>query len=292
MKILYRYREGTSIFQEKWDNLIILDACRYDIFEDKYRDREIIGKLSKKISKGAHTVPFLLKNFQKDYYDEFIYITANPQVNIFLNNKFFKTISVWKDHWHKKYNTVLPEVIYEYSIENLIKYPTKKQIIHFMQPHCPYIGYDLGYENFKIFQKQLLKNKVIDIKKKYRDGLFAIYSMDIFAKLELEDHWKMYEKNLDLVIEWVEKLIHKLPGTTIITADHGEAFGEYLHPLIPIRFYGHRESVRIKPLIEVPWLRIENSDKNKGKSNEITEREKIIENIKTLKGKLMEKKGR
>ncbi len=51
----------------------------------------------------------------------------------------------------------------------------------------------------------------------------------------------------------VSKLIKELDGTTIITADHGEAFGEQ-------GIWGHPMETHIPVLIEVPWFIV---DKNK-----------------------------
>lgn len=50
--------KGTNFFEKDWDNLIILDACRYDIFE---KINTIGGDLSYKISKGSHSEEFYQK---------------------------------------------------------------------------------------------------------------------------------------------------------------------------------------------------------------------------------------
>ena len=44
----------------------------------------------------------------------------------------------------------------------------------------------------------------------------------------------------------VERLKEQLPGRVILTADHGEAFGEY-------RLYGHGAGLRIEGLVKAPW---------------------------------------
>jgi len=283
ISFLHRRNYGFCIFNEEWDKLIILDACRYDFFKEEYEKRKMKGKLEMRISRGSHTISFLLENFKKDYYEDIVYITANPHVDIYVKNKFFKVISVWKDGWNEKYSTVLPETMYQYSIDAQLKYPEKKLIIHFMQPHCPYIGYKLNYNNYKIFHNALLKNKNIIIKNRYRDKPFALFGMDIHAMLEKKAHIKIYKKNLRLTLPYVEKLIDTLSGKIIITADHGEAFGEFIHPLIPIRFYGHKERVRIPALLNVPWLIIEEEEKDLGKREKLEEKKKIINKVKELK---------
>jgi len=60
---------------------------------------------------------------------------------------------------------------------------------------------------------------------------------------------------------YVKKLVDILPGRTVVTADHGEAFGEKIHPLIPIRVYGYPSEIRIPTLVKVPWLIISPEEK-------------------------------
>ncbi len=48
--------------KEDWDNLVILDACRHDAFEDL---NEIKGDLEKKASKASMTVEWLEKNLKE-----------------------------------------------------------------------------------------------------------------------------------------------------------------------------------------------------------------------------------
>jgi hypothetical protein len=179
--------------------------------------------------------------------------------------------------------------MYDYSIDALLKYPHKKLIIHFMQPHYPYIGYNLDFNDFKKFRQALLKSEVIDIPNLYKDKLFALFAMDIHAMLDKKAHIKIYKKNLALTLDYVEDLIDLLPGKTIITSDHGEAFGEFIHPLIPIRFYGHKENVRISSVLKVPWLVIEEKEKKFEKREELMEKKKIIDITKDLNNLLKSK---
>ncbi|MFX1378938.1 MAG: hypothetical protein ACFFA4_07565 [Promethearchaeota archaeon] len=283
VSLFYRKNKGSYIFDESWDNLIILDACRYDIFEETYRNRSMRGTLKKKKSRGSHTISFLLENFKNGKYPEIIYITANPHVDLLLKDKFYKIISVWKEGWDNKEKTVLPKTMYEYGIDAIIKYPEKKLIFHFMQPHFPYIGYKIGGGASEMLKNTVLHNQKIKLKKVCKDGLFSLYTLDLYAVLKRKDHLNIYKDNLNLVIPFIEDLINILPGKTIVTADHGESIGEFIHPLIPIRFYGHRENVRIPVLINVPWLVIEVKEKDPKRTNYLLEREKIFDSVEKLK---------
>ena len=47
--------------KEDWDNLIVLDACRYDMFKEI---NTIKGNLERGISRGSATSQFLIENFE------------------------------------------------------------------------------------------------------------------------------------------------------------------------------------------------------------------------------------
>ncbi|MFW9828928.1 MAG: hypothetical protein ACFFEY_15165 [Candidatus Thorarchaeota archaeon] len=200
ISFIYRKNNGFFLFSEKWDNLIILDACRYDTFEEQFKKNDMEGNLDKKISRGCHTISFLLENFKKSKYEDIVYITANPHVDLLIKDKFFKVISVWKDGWSEKEHTVLPETIYEYTLDAIAKFPEKKKIIHFMQPHFPYIGFKLKEDSSEIFRNAVIKGKDVKLKKNYSDKLFSWFSLDLYAMIKRKDHFKLYKKNLEIVL--------------------------------------------------------------------------------------------
>jgi hypothetical protein len=222
-----------------WDNLIILDACRYDVFKYKFEKETTFFKnykfsLEKVYSRGSSTPEFLLENFAGGRYEDVIYITANPYVYTLLpRNTFFKVIHLWRTHWDED--------------------PGKRLIIHFMQPHPPFIG-------------------------KYRKSgnLFC----SIALKEGLIEAIKAYLSNLDLVFSCIKPLIEKLDGITVVTSDHGEAWGELAPPFI-IPIYGHPRGIRIPSIREVPWLTI-----YKEKTSQAFKEMKLERSIKALKHRL------
>ena len=76
-KILIKNAE-VYIVDESWDNLIILDACRYDIFKEL---NTIDGELTSRISRGSCTTDFLNENFRKypqpSELKKIAYVTSN-----------------------------------------------------------------------------------------------------------------------------------------------------------------------------------------------------------------------
>ena len=287
--LIYRKNNGMFILDEDWDNLIILDACRYDFFKEEIEKRQIDGYLKKVISRGSHTLNFLKENFTEDYYNDIVYITANPHVDVLLKGKLYKLISVWKNGWSEKYRTVLPEIMFDYAIDAHFRFPNKKLIIHLMQPHYPYIGYKTDYFSlldnytFRALRTRVVSKSPIKTKRKYKDKLFSLYTNDIFAIVKKDSILRAYKKNLKLAMSVIEKLVKILLGKTIITSDHGDALGEFIHPLIPIRFYGHSNRIRLPILVDVPWFIVEQKNNQSHLDKELREKKQIIKAIDDLK---------
>ena len=61
-----------------------------------------------------------------------------------------------------------------------------------------------------------------------------------------------YCENVELVIEEVRSLLEALDGKTVVSADHGEMFGERHFP-IPVRDYMHPHGIDNDVLTKVPW---------------------------------------
>jgi len=257
--LIFRSNNGHYIFDEQWDNLVILDSCRYDTFKEVVEEMKLEGKLESKISRGTNTATFLLENFCDDRYDNIVYITANPYVNKLLKGKFYKIIPVWDKGWDDKLGTVHPEKVYEYTLNALRKYHDKKFIIHFLQPHIPFISYNSfsarAKESVEELRKATIENRNISVKyPKFKPFRLFDEGSEFYLKMPKDKLLQAYKENLKLAMTYVEKLLNFLPGKTVITADHGEAFGEFIHPIIPIRVYGHAFGIRISALTRVPWF--------------------------------------
>ena len=75
-------RQTNLIYNTDWDVLIILDACRYDIFHEVYKETlGNLGSLKKVISPATHTMQWLNETFNEKKFDDVIYIAGNPFIN-------------------------------------------------------------------------------------------------------------------------------------------------------------------------------------------------------------------
>jgi hypothetical protein len=251
LPILFPKNNGTYLLKERWDNLIILDACRFDTFKNQYESGGLKGRLETRISRGSETKEFLSQNFAGSMNTkDLVYVTANPWVTKNFNDKFHAVVPVWKDGWDMENNTVLPGEMYRRAIQANETYPDKRLIIHFVQPHRPFLDYarvDWWKDGAPPFRFRLVWGSVAE------NGKSLLEVMD------RQTMYRFYERNLKLVLPFVRKLLDSLKGVTVVSADHGEAFGELIHPLIPIRVYGHPGHTRIPTLVEVPWLVVESA---------------------------------
>lgn len=241
---------GVDIFSEDWDNLILLDACRYDMFKS---ESSIQGELTSRYSRGSSTVEFLQGNFSDRDLQDTVYVTANPQLYRYrneINTTLHDVINIWQeDGWDENAKTVLPETTTEYARQAAEQYPNKRLIIHYIQPHYPFITAATD------FDKNHLENPE-------DEGVFWYQIME--GKLDVPEAvlWKAYRENLEVVLPFVESLLTELKGKTVVTSDHGNMVGERAYP-IPIRIWGHPKGIYTEPLVKVPWLTVQNGEQRK-----------------------------
>lgn len=226
--------EGIDIFKEDWDNLIILDSCRYDYLAAQI---DLPGELESRISRGAMSEEFIRGNFSGKIRHGVVYVSANGwygKLKDELNAEIHKFIVAPDDVMGM---TTTPETVSELAREADDEHPNKRLIIHYMQPHQPFIG-----ETGQTFN--------------YEKG-HEIQESDNISHPEII---QAYEENLELVLDEVKTLLPGFQGKTVITSDHGELLGETQRP-IPVKTYGHPKGVHVEELIKVPWFICEFSER-------------------------------
>jgi len=228
---------GISIPGADWDTLIILDACRYDVFKEHSR---LNGSLSQMISQGSHTSEFLIKNFDDQSFPDMVYVSATPQIRAHeLENNFHAVVPVWEDGWDDSLNTVPPKEMVEATQQAHEKYPKKRIIAHFLQPHYPFIG-GLGHQ---IKHGTVTGDGVLQEERDAKSIWDRLEAGEISADLV----WNAYIENLELVLPKVETLVGTINGKIVITSDHGNIFGKW-------GVYGHPPKTYLTDLVEIPWL--------------------------------------
>lgn len=231
---------GIDIFAKDWDNLLLLDACRYDLFEEV---ADLQGELANVESKGTNTVQFLNGNLKNRELLDTVYVTANPQFHKIreqLDCEFHAVMDIWHDDWDDAVQTVRPETTASAAQRAAEEYPNKRLFVHFNQPHVPFIG----EEGAEIFNIQEIIDHPLPFWQQPMAGAWDASDGEI---------WNAYKENLLSVIPYIEDLFAKLNGKTVVTSDHGNMIGERGRP-IPIREYGHPRWSYVEELVTVPWL--------------------------------------
>jgi len=244
-----RKPDSNPVTDREWDNLIILDACRYDLFREVYQEEPLRGDLQSRTSVQSGTPGFLSETFANDKFHDIVYVTGNPYVNTDLPSDTFHAVeSVWQEGWDDELHTVHPNTMAERTVEIANRYPDKRIISHFLQPHAPFVGdIKLGQRETFAIREQAMGDE--DARTRNRTP-FELLDAGAVTRDKV---WEAYRSNLEFAWPAVERLLSELPGLTAVTSDHGNAMGERAWPF-PIRVYGHPLGVLIPALTQVPWL--------------------------------------
>jgi hypothetical protein len=233
--------DGVDIFAEDWDNLLILDACRFDVFADVAPAFDLPGTLESRTSRGSSTAEFVKANLHAEPLRDTVYVTATTMLyregslNENVDLDLYEIVDVWEDSIDHGEFGVSPESMAEQARETVDEYPDKRVVVHFIQPHIPFIG-DTWQRHFADY-----------------DG--PIWAAKRRGELDASDELlrDAYRENLELVLPHVADLLTTLEGRTVVTADHGQMIGDRSRP-VPMKDYGHPSGLYTPELVEVPWL--------------------------------------
>jgi hypothetical protein len=267
--------DGIDVLAADWDNLIVLDACRWDMFRE---ESELRGSTERVESRASCTRGWLQANFTDANLHDTVYVTANPmfeRIKDEVRCKFHDVINVWEaDGWDKELHTVRPVTTTAYAEEAAAEYPNKRLLVHYMQPHFPFL--EAPFEEDKLRPDIDADNSGFWLK--LNEGS---------ANLTATQVWNAYTENLTVTLPYVESLLTSLQGLSVVTSDHGNLLGERLWP-IPMRFWGHPAGIYSDELVEVPWHSYTNGDRKSVESEspvaiaEESDEEKIDERLRTL----------
>jgi hypothetical protein len=245
----WRGRHGTPLVERDWDNCFVLDACRYDMCVQS--DRLDDARLSAVRSLGSSSAEFIRHNFADRQLHDIVYLTANPHVTALAADTFHDVWHLYDDCWDENATTVTPEAVANETHRAAEEYPNKRLLVHFMQPHYPF----LGATGSTIEEKGILQGTVGSETESL--ARYAIWTQLQFgiADVSIDELWRAYRENLDIVLDEALPLAESLPGKTVLTADHGNIVTERLRP-VPVRWYGHPPRVNAASLTTVPWYEL------------------------------------
>jgi len=194
------------------------------------------------------------------------------------SNHISNVFDVWKSGWDDDLGTVPPDGIADafYNNQDAVE-EADRTVLHYMQPHAPYLARGKG-QKLKQIQKGIRKQEEAEESEDGGGGALASLGDTIRPKVEnklegselaqkaglwleldpadlvkngtREAAMALYEENLRIALESVADIVDELDGTVVVTADHGEAFGEE-------GVWEHHIETYIPALMEVPWLEVE-----------------------------------
>lgn len=254
-----RVRLGTNVFSEEWDALIILDACRVDALREVQDEYDFLSNVESRWSRGSTSKEWLENTFIERYREdiaETAYITSNYYAGTFDEDSrsrveypiaqhrtvgdsiatkmmpddvvsaadFDRFVTLFDKLVGENEKQLHPEKVTDCAVNIAREREYDRTIIHYMQPHHPF--FHTGSN------EPWIKNPFEYLK----DGG------------DFENVWDGYLGNLRLVLDHVEVLLENLDAEeAVITADHGELFGEW-------GLYTHGVGIPHPNLRRVPWV--------------------------------------
>lgn len=95
LRAIYSQR-GIDLSSQDWDNLLILDACRSDMFESVVGTSEF-DEYQTVRSQGSSSPNWISANFADRELGDVVYITANPWVAEEAPSSFHKIVDIWAE---------------------------------------------------------------------------------------------------------------------------------------------------------------------------------------------------
>jgi hypothetical protein len=240
---------GTSIFEREWDLLIILDACRYDLFVEfgpQHRVFERFSSVERMYSVGSQSEDWIERTFESaegSRLAQTTYISDDGHVDMMNESGLHDIVSIELTEDNSIGGVIRPEVITEEALRQFRSPGASKFIVHYTQPHAPFLHcvgkYDSTAEGSGGSQ---------NVWTGIRDGEF-----------EKDEVWRDYGRNLLLVLDHVETMIENFEGKIVVTADHGNAMGEF-------GLYGHPGREAAPSIRAVPWA-VANGSGNEERGN-------------------------
>lgn len=252
-----RIEPGTNIYERDWDALIILDACRVDAMEEVSDEYDFlpnagVGSIT---SVGCSSYEWMVKTFREEYRDEIgetAHVTANgfaepvfedgiygpsvsvpfgwPKDDVVEADAFAELEHVWRHGRDQDLGNVPPMYMTDHAIQTYRESDADRLLAHYAQPHTPLMARAAAEDRPSTPVE-------MDPWPHLRDG-----------SASYEHVRELYLDNLRYALDAVEVLLENIDAeTVVITADHGEALGEF-------RAHGHPDGLVLPTIKRVPWV--------------------------------------
>jgi hypothetical protein len=249
-----------DVTKANWDNLVVLDACRADLFEEVV-DTDQFDEYRRVRSKASNTSPWTYRTFNESYtgetYGDIVYVSANPVTSHEAPNAFYRLVEACDGAFDEETHAIPSEPVAEQALMAHEANPNKRLIVHFVQPHLPFVKTpELIFRTH--WRPEIdFKNDEDAPEKEPPRSVWEALEMGV---VDREAVWDGYKQNLAYGFENAMDLVEELPGRTVITSDHGNLLGER-GLLTPISIYAHPQDLRSPEHVKVPWAVFEGDER-------------------------------
>jgi hypothetical protein len=228
-RVNYGYRPQN----DDWDVLVVIDACRFDLFQEVVADHEIAEKLS--IIEPVYSCATMTQEWVErtlnaapdSYLKELSVVSGTGHIDAHCDtSRFGGHTLLWK-YAHETKLTVLPDLVTNEAIRAYRQHQTDRLYIHYVQPHAPFLH-------------------AIDKYDERSSGKANVWNELKLGNISRKQVWADYSKNLRVVLDHVITIIENVDGRVVITSDHGNLLGKY-------NLYGHPPWLLIPALKRVPY---------------------------------------
>ncbi|WP_327050923.1 hypothetical protein [Halomicrococcus gelatinilyticus] len=234
---------GDAVYDREWDALVVLDGCRVDLAREVADEYPFVGRVDAFESAGTRSDEWMRANFGPAHAAETartVHVTANPNSAEHLDaDRFALLEEVWRDAWDDDRGTVPARAVTARAVAAARARDPDRLVVHYMQPHFPSVpdplpGGEMSRESF---------GDRVGVWERTRRG-----------DLSLDRVWRSFRANCRYVLDDVALLLDSVDADRVVlTADHGNAFGEW-------GLWGHPDRIPIRVLREVPWIVTSASD--------------------------------
>jgi len=231
---------GDPVTERDWDLLVVLDACRADLWNEVAPEVEGFDAAPARTTVGGTSTEFLAKTFGRadaEWLAGTAYVTGNPYTDSHVDADAFACLDeVWRYAWDDEIGTIPARPVTDRAIAagRELGDGVDRTVVHYMQPHFPCVPDADGGEGIAL--------------DRFGAEPISVWEELRFGERDPDEVWARYRENLRYVLAEVALLLENFDAERVaITADHGNAVGEkYL--------YGHVERVALPALREVPWF--------------------------------------
>lgn len=234
---------GDNVYDQDWDVLILLDACRVDALQYVTDEYDWLSDPGSRRSVAGRSDDWMDRTFNTGEEDvaSTIYVTGNPFADDCLSeNQFRDLVRVYRSGWDESIDAMPARPITDHAVRAGREFDLSesRMVVHYMQPHFPSIPAVRGDESMQSFG---------------RGGLWTRYQQVRSGEISIFDVVESYLANLRYVLEEVALLKENLEvDTVVVSADHGTALGE-------AGVYGH-SGLPLSCVRRVPWAEISATD--------------------------------